>query len=102
MERAERNGSALRRFLLAAERFSEAAMRLGSRRVKTPLSSVSSSLRSVTLCDQRRPALLARLCLGAALLFACDMLLFSDFVIAERGCRILTAEAKEAFPYVQA
>src|SRR5436190_9760474 len=100
MERAERNGSALRRLLLTAERFSDAAIRLGSRRVKTPLSSVSTSLRSVTLCDQRRPALLACLRLGAALRFACDMLL-SDFVIAERGCRILTAEAKEAFPYAQ-
>jgi hypothetical protein len=55
MESAERNGSALRRRLRSADRFNEAAMRLGSRKVKTPWSSVSASLRSVTPRDQRRP-----------------------------------------------
>ena len=38
-----------------AERFSEAAIRVGSLSVNTPLSSVSASLRCVTRLDQRRP-----------------------------------------------
>ena len=54
MESAERNGSDLRRLLRSAERFNEAAIRLGSFDVKTPPSSVSASLCSVTSCDQRR------------------------------------------------
>src|SRR3979490_2646446 len=54
MESAERNGSALRRLLRSAERFNEAAIRLGSLEVKTPPSRVSASLCSVTSCDQRR------------------------------------------------
>jgi hypothetical protein len=40
--------------LRSAERFNEAAIRLGSFEVKTPPSSVSASLCSVTSCDQRR------------------------------------------------
>src|SRR5262245_16348792 len=60
MESAERKGSALRRLLRSADRFSEAAIALGSRLVNTPSSSVSASLCSVTACDQRR-ALLPRL-----------------------------------------
>src|SRR5262245_62972481 len=59
MARAERNASALRRLLRSADRFSDAAIALGSRLVNTPLSSVSASLCSVTACDQRR-ALLPR------------------------------------------
>src|SRR6185436_6222072 len=60
MESAERNGSDLRRLLRSAERFNEAAIRLGSFEVKTPPSSVSASLCSVTSCDQRRrPAVAA-------------------------------------------
>src|SRR5262245_23271469 len=55
MDSAERKGLALRRLLLSAERFKEAAIRLGSRNVKTPLSRVSASLCSVTWRDQRRP-----------------------------------------------
>src|SRR5262245_297396 len=55
MESAERNGSALRPLLRSADRFSEAAIALGSLLVNTPLSSVSASLCSVTACDQRRP-----------------------------------------------
>ena len=54
MESAERNGSDLRRLLRSAERFNEAVIRLGSFDVKTPPSSVSASLCSVTSCDQRR------------------------------------------------
>jgi hypothetical protein len=46
----------LRRLLLSADRFSDAAIALGSLLVNTPLSSVSASLCSVTACDQRRPA----------------------------------------------
>ena len=38
----------------SAERFNEAAIRLGSFDVKIPPSSVSASLCSVTPCDQRR------------------------------------------------
>src|SRR5216684_3426346 len=53
MERAERNGAALRRLLRSADRFSDAAIRLGSRDVKTPSSRVSASLCSVTRRDQR-------------------------------------------------
>src|SRR4029079_15035414 len=60
MERAERNGSDLRRLLRCAERFNEAAMRLGSLKVKTPGSSVSASLCSVTSCDQRRRRVVGR------------------------------------------
>src|SRR6516162_11875115 len=55
MESAERKGLLFRRELLSADRFKDAAIRLGSRDVKTPLSSVSASLCSVTCCDQRRP-----------------------------------------------
>src|SRR4029077_19713061 len=55
MERAERKGSALRRLLRSADRFSEAAIALGSLLVNTPSSSVSASLCSVTTCDHRRP-----------------------------------------------
>jgi len=43
----------LRRLLRSAERFSDAAMALGLPLVKTPRSSVSASLFSVTFCDQR-------------------------------------------------
>jgi hypothetical protein len=55
MESAERNGSDLRRRLRSADRFNDAAIRLGSFEVKTPRSRVSASLRSVTCRDQRRP-----------------------------------------------
>src|SRR5258707_3395007 len=55
MESAERNGLLFRRELLAADRFKDAAIRLGSRDVKTPLSRLSASLCSVTCRDQRRP-----------------------------------------------
>src|SRR4029450_2622165 len=77
MESAERKGLALRRLLLSADRFKEAAIRLGSRDVKTPLSRVGASLCSVTCRDQRRPVrarrdaprrLCAALLLDAALL----------------------------------
>jgi tripartite-type tricarboxylate transporter receptor subunit TctC len=46
----------LRRRLRSAERRNDDATRLGSSRVKTPLSRVSASLCSVTCRDQRRPA----------------------------------------------
>src|SRR5262245_3158000 len=55
MESAERKGLLFRRLLLSADRFKDAAIRLGSRDVKTPLSRVSASLCSVTCRDQRRP-----------------------------------------------
>src|SRR5215813_10733941 len=55
MDMAERNGADLRRRLRSADRFKDAAMRLGSRDANTPLSSVSASLCSVTWRDQRRP-----------------------------------------------
>jgi hypothetical protein len=45
---------AFRRLLLSADRFNDAAIRLGSRDVNTPLSRVSASLCSVTRADQRR------------------------------------------------
>jgi len=60
MESAERNGLLFRRLLLSADRFNDAAIRLGSRNVKTPLSRVSASLCSVTCCDQSRPVSAAR------------------------------------------
>src|SRR6266446_4753627 len=60
MESAERKGLLFRRRLLSADRFNDAAIRLGSRNVKTPLSRVSASLCSVTCCDQRRPVPAAR------------------------------------------
>src|SRR5215471_19175310 len=60
MESAERNGLLFRRLLLSADRFNDAAIRLGSRNVKTPLSRVSASLCSVTCCDQSRPVPAAR------------------------------------------
>ena len=59
MESAERNGSELRRLLRSAERFNEAAIRLGSFEVKTPPLSVSASLCSVTSRDQRRRLVVA-------------------------------------------
>src|SRR6516225_11456355 len=55
MESAERKGLLFRRELLSADRFKDAAIRLGSRNVKTPLSRLSASLCSVTCRDQRRP-----------------------------------------------
>src|SRR5499427_3622076 len=55
MESAERKGLLFRRELLSADRFKDAAIRLGSRDVKTPLSRFSASLCSVTCRDQRRP-----------------------------------------------
>lgn len=55
MDSAERNGSDFRRLLRSADRFKDAAIRLGSRKVKTPRSSVSASLCSVTRRDQRLP-----------------------------------------------
>jgi hypothetical protein len=45
----------LRRLLRSADRFNDAAMRLGSRNVNTPWSRVSASLCSVTRADQRLP-----------------------------------------------
>src|SRR5262245_9921643 len=55
MESAERNGLLFRRELLSADRFKDAAIRSGSRNVKTPLARLSASLCSVTCRDQRRP-----------------------------------------------
>src|SRR6516162_2525766 len=55
MESAERKGLLFRRELLSADRFKDAAIRLGSRDVKTPLSRLNASLCSVTCRDQRRP-----------------------------------------------
>src|SRR5262245_1525410 len=55
MDSAERKGLPLRRLLFSADRFKDAAIRLGSRDVKTPFSRVSASLCSVTWRDQRRP-----------------------------------------------
>src|SRR5215469_18642247 len=55
MESAERKGLLFRRELLSADRFKDAAIRLGSRDVKTPFLRVSASLCSVTCRDQRRP-----------------------------------------------
>src|SRR6185369_8394216 len=52
---AERNGAALRRLLRSADRFKDAAMRLGSRDANTPWSRVNASLCSVTWRDHRRP-----------------------------------------------
>lgn len=60
MESAERKGLPFRRLLLSADRFKDAAIRLGSRDVKTPLLRVSASLCSVTWRDQRRPVRAAR------------------------------------------
>src|SRR5262249_57732500 len=60
MESAERKGLLFRRVLLSADRFNDAAIRLGSRDVNTPLSRVSASLCSVTCRDQRRPVRAAR------------------------------------------
>src|SRR6516225_3216122 len=70
MESAERKGLLFRRELLSADRFKDAAIRSGSRNVKTPLSRLSASLCSVTCCDQRRPfrAVPGRWRLRAALL----------------------------------
>jgi len=45
----------LRRWLRSAERFSDAAIRFGSRLVKTPRSRSSASLSRVTRADQRWP-----------------------------------------------
>jgi hypothetical protein len=56
MDSAERKGSDLRRLLRSADRFNDAAIRLGSRKVNTPRSSVSASLCSVTRRDQRPPS----------------------------------------------
>ena len=50
---AERNGSALRRPLRSADRFSERAIARGSFKENTPLSRSRASLVSVTRCDQR-------------------------------------------------
>src|SRR5262249_23797141 len=55
MESAERKGLLFRRLLLSADRFKDAAIRFGSRELKTPLSRVRASLCSVTCRDQRRP-----------------------------------------------
>jgi hypothetical protein len=53
METAERYAPALRRELCSAERLSEAAIRFGSRNVKTPRRRSSASLSRLTRCDQR-------------------------------------------------
>src|SRR5215510_10659729 len=55
IDSAERKGLPLRRLIFSADRFKDAAIRLGSRDVKTPFSRVSASLCSVTWRDQRRP-----------------------------------------------
>src|SRR5215468_6673148 len=80
MDRAERKGLPLRRLLFSADRFKDAAIRLGSRDAKTPFSRVSASLCSVTWRDQRRPVrrrdeLLAPRRLRPALLFDVALLL---------------------------
>src|SRR5215831_18503844 len=54
MESAERKGLLFRRELRSADRFKDAAIRLGSREANTPLSRVSASLCSVTWRDHRR------------------------------------------------
>ena len=48
---ADLNGSAFRRLLCSAERFSERAIALGSPFVNTPDSKSSASLRSITFAD---------------------------------------------------
>src|SRR5215813_12363791 len=53
MERAERNGLALRRRLASAERLSDKAISCGLPRVKTPRSRSSASLSRVTRWDHR-------------------------------------------------
>src|SRR3981189_2685227 len=73
MERAERKGAALRRLLRSADRFNDAAICLGSFDVKTPLSSVSASLCSVTRRDQRRPFRECAVGLDAPLLRSPDL-----------------------------
>src|SRR5262245_38274810 len=50
---AERKGSAFRRVLAWAERFSDAAIAFGSLKAKTPVSRSSAFECSVTCCDQR-------------------------------------------------
>src|ERR1700730_8989332 len=59
MDNAERNETAFRRVLVSAERFSAAAIRFGSRHVKTPGFRSSASLCSVTSCDPRLIAFFA-------------------------------------------
>lgn len=59
---ADRKGSALRRRLASAERFSEAAIARGERCVKTPDLRSSALLSRVTLADQRRLVVVARRC----------------------------------------
>lgn len=53
MDIAERNGSALRRWLCSAECFSDSAICRGSFQVNTPGSRSKALLVSVTCCDQR-------------------------------------------------
>jgi len=59
MESADRTGSAFLRVLRSAERLSEAAIRFGSFKVKTPCLRSSASLSRVTRRDQRRVAFFA-------------------------------------------
>jgi hypothetical protein len=52
IDNADRYGSDLRRWLRAAERFNDAAIRLGLLWLKTPRSRSSASLSLVTRADQ--------------------------------------------------
>jgi hypothetical protein len=87
----------LRRELRSAERFNEAAIRFGSRIVKTPCCKSSASLSRVTRCDQRldaafRPAVFRALFFGTfCLLTMCEA---EDFrrIVAEDFRRIVIAE----------
>jgi hypothetical protein len=68
---ADRNGSAFRRVLCSAERFSDRAMAFGSLFVKTPCSKSSASLRSIAFADHFLGAMISSYPPKAAVLSPC-------------------------------
>jgi hypothetical protein len=86
MESADRFGSALRRLLRSAERFSEAAIRFGSDRV--PFFKSSASLSRITRADQCRVLVLGPVHLRV--LFP-DLVTLRDFpcaIVGVLACRL--------------
>src|SRR3974377_267039 len=87
-----------------AERLSEAAIFLGSSRVKTRRSRVSASLSCVTRCDQRRARFDARFRRCALLPVARCVAVFAAIGFsppshpAARGTVAITAQLGDAFP----
>lgn len=100
MDSAERKGLPLRRLLFSADRFKDAAIRLGSRDAKTPFSRVSASLcshgaTSVGPCADGTNCLRPGACVRRS--FSMWLFCWPSFLHGASNCSTLNAGDKSAF-----